>query len=249
MKCAIMQPTYLPWAGYFALMGSVDTFIVLDDVEFSRQSWQQRNCIKSQDGAQWLTVPVKVAGNSHQLIRDVEIDARQPWRRKHLNALMLNYAKAAFIRKYKQWLQDVYQTPWRLLCELNVRLVQDVASFLNVHPVVVRSSELEGTGGRVGRLVSYCRQVGANEYLSPPGSAEYINADNQFESAGIRLEYFRYEPAPYTQMHGSFVSHLSALDLLLNEGPASGSVLMAGVRKPYTQEELESVQAAGSGAQ
>ena len=73
MKIAIAQPTYLPWLGYFDLIDQVDKFVLLDTVQFEKQSWQQRNRLKTPDGLQWLTVPVKIKGRSTQTIREVEI--------------------------------------------------------------------------------------------------------------------------------------------------------------------------------
>ena len=72
MKLVVMQPTYLPWMGYFDLIDQCDTFIFLDSVQFSRQSWQQRNRIKTPQGPLWLTVPV--FRSLSQTINEVAID-------------------------------------------------------------------------------------------------------------------------------------------------------------------------------
>jgi len=236
-----MQPTYLPWTGYFALMSSVDVFIFLDDVEFSRQSWQQRNRIKTQNGSLWLSVPVRLAGRSHQLIRDVEIDDSQHWRRRHGDTISMSYAKAAHMAWLRPWLQEVYQAQESSLCELNIRMIRDMAGFLGLKTEFKRAAAIDKSGDRVGRLVACCKTVGADEYLSPVGSFEYLDAGNTFDSEGIRLRYLHYEHPTYRQLHGAFVSHLATIDLLLNEGPDSSAVIASGLRTPFTHEELRDV--------
>jgi hypothetical protein len=241
IKCAIMQPTYLPWVGYFALIGSVDVFVFLDDVEFSHQSWQQRNKIKAQSGSQWLSVPVRIAGKSHQLIRDVEINDEQSWRRRHASTILMNYAKSRYIALYRAWIQNIYETQQSSLCDVNIRIIQDIAGFLGLRTEFRRSSTMNKLDNRIGRLVAYCKAVGADEYLSPPGSFDYIGAGKEFSSEEISLSYLHYEHPVYRQVHGSFVPYMSAIDVLLNEGPNSCAVIMSGLKKPYTHEELEEV--------
>ncbi len=99
MKVAIAQPTYLPWLGYFDLLDQVDKFVLLDTVQFEKQSWQQRNRIKTPTGLMWLTVPVVFRGRLGQRIVDVEI--REPeFCRDHLRAVELNYRRAPFFGDY-----------------------------------------------------------------------------------------------------------------------------------------------------
>jgi len=241
MRCAIMQPTYLPWVGYFAMIESVDVFVFLDDVAFSRQSWQQRNRIKTQSGPQWLSVPVKLAGKSHQLIRDVEIDDIQPWRRRHASTILMSYAKAPYMSLHSAWIQNVYHTQQSSLCELNIGIIQNIAELLGLNTKFRLSSTIEKSDDRIGRLVAYCKAVGADEYLSPPGSFDYLGIGDEFVNQGIRLSYLHYEHPIYQQLHGPFVTHLSAIDLLLNEGSKGYAVIMSGLRTPYTYEELHEV--------
>lgn len=245
-RCAIMQPTYLPWMGYFALIGSVDVFIFLDDVEFSRQSWQQRNRIKTQGGAQWLTVPVLLAGKSHQLIRDVRTDETKHWRRQHGNTIAQSYAKAPHFAEHKEWLESVYQGGEERLCGLNMQVIAALAERLGLATRFERSSTLAKSDERSARLVDCCRAVGADEYLSPPGSFDYLEADKAFENSGLALRYLHYEHPQHRQLHGDFIPFLSALDVLLNEGPASGEIVQSGVRPPYTPEELRAVRRAAA---
>lgn len=238
MRIAIMQPTYLPWTGYFALMDQVDAFVFLDDVQFNHRSWQQRNRIKSPSGPMWLTVPVLTKGQRHQLIYEVEINPDEPWQRKHITTISKNYSKAAWISEYQSWLEEALRCPWTSLCELTISLANDLTRCLGIHTPFVNASDLKTTGSKVDKLINICRRLGADEYLSPTGSFEYIEADNRFPDAGIQLLYQHYEHPTYRQLHGGFLSHLSIVDLLLNEGSRSLEIIRSGERTPYTSEDM-----------
>lgn len=245
MRIAIMQPTYLPWTGYFALMDQVDQFVLLDDVEFSRQSWQQRNRIKTHNGRLWLTVPVYHTGRSGQLINEVEINQEINWETAHYKSLKQSYCSATFWDDNRMWLRDIYESSWQRLCPLNETVVAELASLLGISATIHSSSDLNAGTGRVDRLIRTCQILSADEYLSPIGSFGYIEADNLFPQAGIRLLYQHYEHPTYRQLHGEFISHLSAVDLLLNEGPSSLEVIRSGQRTPYTSEQVRELKAKG----
>jgi hypothetical protein len=238
MRIAIMQPMYLPWTGYFALMDQVDAFVFLDDVQFNHRSWQQRNRIKSPSGPIWLTVPVRTKGHREQLIHEVEINSDEPWQRKHVKAISNNYSKAQWIPEYQARLEETLQYPWASLCDLTISLINDLARFLGIQTSTIHASELKTTGKKVSKLINICQRLGADEYLSPIGSFAYIEADNRFPDAGIRLLYQNYEHPTYRQLYGGFVSHLSIVDLLLNEGSHSLEIIRAGERTPQTSEEM-----------
>lgn len=237
MKCAIMQPSYLPWLGYFALIDQVDVFIFLDDVQFSHQSWQQRNRIKGRNGPIWLTVPT-AKETRDGLIKDVTIAADLSWARKHRDSILQNYAKVPHFARLKAWLETTYTNPVQSLCQLNTLIIRNWAEILGIETRFALSSEFAPCTGKIDRLIDLCRTVGANEYLSPVGSYEYIAADNGFRAAGIELSYLHYEHPVYWQAHGEFVSHLSTVDLLMNEGPRSLEIVRSGIRAPYLHDEL-----------
>src|SRR3989338_4487567 len=120
MRIAIMQPTYLPWLGYFELIDSCDLFIFLDDVQFVRKSWQQRNKIKTPAGELLLTVPVLTKGKLEQQIKDVGINNDLPWRTKHLGSIKNNYQRAPFYKKYIGFIEDLYFREYTGLLTLNM---------------------------------------------------------------------------------------------------------------------------------
>jgi hypothetical protein len=239
MKIAISQPAYLPWLGYFDLIDQVDTFVLLDSAQFEKQSWQQRNRIKTPTGLRWLTVPVIFRGRFGQHIQDVEI--RDPaFFRQHLRAVELNYRRSPYFGRYFPEFAEILELCSQLrLVELNQQLIQWLCRILGVDTPIVRSSDLDQRGKRSEHLVNLCRHLQSDFYLSPLGSAVYLLNDlEQFAEAGIGVGFQHYEHPEYQQLFMPFQSHASVLDLIFNEGEAAMSILRSGRRPAFQPEEV-----------
>ena len=239
MKIAISQPAYLPWLGYFDLIDQVDTFVLLDSAQFEKQSWQQRNRIKTPTGLQWLTVPVIFRGRFGQRIQDVEIRDREFFR-QHLRAIELNYRRAPYFEKYFPELAEILESrASSLLVDLNQRLIHWFCGVLDIRTEIGRSSDLAETGRRSELLVNLCRHMQSKCYLSPLGSAVYLLNDlSKFSEAGIEVEFQHYEHPQYRQLFMPFQSHASVLDLIFNEGDAAMSILRTGRRPAFQPDEV-----------
>ncbi len=227
MKIAIMQPTYLPWIGYFDLMAQSEVFVFMDDVQFVKKSWQNRNRIKSQSGELMLTVPVVTAGRRYQSISETEIDARQPWAAKHYRTIELSYAKAPYAGQYLPELKSIYERPWKMLVELNTALIDFLRQSLGIVTDLRLASAIASREERNAHIVDLCRACGGDVLYDAGGAADVIDAA-ALEKEGIRVIFQSYVHPQYRQLHGPFLSHLSALDLLLNEGPRSLEILRQG---------------------
>ena len=228
-RAAIMQPTFLPRIGYFALMDAVDLFVFLDDVQFDKRSWQQRNRIKTPNGIVWLTVPVLTKGRRDQTIQQAEIqpDAKFPdamWR-----TIEMSFARAPFADRYLPALHDIMAAHTSHVGALNIAIINWMAREFAITTPTLRSSDTPVTSAKEARLVDLCRVHGVTDYLSPPGSKAYLEESDAFETAGISLDYFDYTHPEYAQLHGDFEPYMSALDLLVNEGPEAGRVLRSGI--------------------
>ena len=240
MRVAIAQPTYLPWSGHFDLIDQVDRHVVLDNVQFEKQSWQQRNRIKGGAGLQWLTVPVEFRGRLGQTIREVQIrDAS--FARDHLRAIELAYRRAHFFEEYYPALTTHLQSAraGSLLFELNFELLRWFLNTLGIATPLVLASQLPVEGKRTELLAAICRHLGADRYLSPPGSAVYLlNEMGTLSQAGVDVSFQHYVPPEYTQRFPPFVPYASALDLIFNEGPRSLEILRRGRREPFTPDQM-----------
>lgn len=244
MKIAISQPTYLPWLGYFDLIDQVDRFVILDTVQFEKQSWQQRNRIKTPVGLQWLTVPVIFRGRLGQAIRDVEIRDPEFWR-VHLRAIELNYRRAGYFKDYFGQLSSrLTSSRGASLMDLNVRLIEWLLGVLGIQTQLVFASQLNQRGKRTELLANICTTLGARQYISPLGAADYLFAEKEeLLTKNVALFFQHYEHPQYTQSFPPFYAQASVLDLLFNEGPRSLEIIRMGRRELWSPSEVVSRQA------
>jgi WbqC-like protein len=226
VKVAIHQPQYLPWLGYLAKWAAADVFVFLDTVQYEKNGWQNRNRIRTADGAHWLTVPVHAHLGTP--IAEVAIDTTQPWRARHLRAIEHAYARTAHLASHHGSLRALLDLDWRLLARLAVASAEWLAKAVGITTPARLASTLAADGGdATGRLVAICKAVGADTYLAGGHGARYMDGA-RFREAGISVLYQHYEHPVYTQQHGEFVPFLSGVDLLLTHGDESLSILRRG---------------------
>ncbi|NQT81149.1 MAG: WbqC family protein [Candidatus Aminicenantes bacterium] len=226
MIVAIHQPQYLPWLGYFDKIDRSDVFIFLDNVQFKKNEWQNRNKIKTSEDWQWLSVPV--IHRFTQKIYEVEINNTVQWGRKHLNALVTNYSKAPFFKEYIGFFEQAYAQDWNNLVDINIHIIKYLTMVLGIlDKKLVLASELDTREEPTERLIDICRQERGDVYFSGKDGAKYMNTE-KFKEEGIRIIFQDYKHPQYTQLYGSFEPYLSIIDLLFNCGPKSLSVLRKG---------------------
>jgi WbqC-like protein family len=218
MRCVILQPSYIPWRGYFDLIHRADVFVFYDDVQYDKHGWRNRNRIKTPSGSKWLTIPVSdkgVTGGIPILSIETSDDA---WPRKHLDALTRSYATAPHFDRYRAWLEETYASPPRKLADFTIATTIELASLLGITSTrFVRSSELDAQGRKTDRLIEILQQLGATHYLSGPSAKDYIEAE-KFAAAGIALEWMTYDYPEYPQLHPPFDPQVTILDLLFMTG-------------------------------
>ncbi len=225
MKVSVHQPTFLPWPGFFHKAVCSDRMVLLDLVQFPRgRSWMTRNRLKNEDGTLWLTVPVMRSGRGLQIIREVEIYHGRPWRRKHLRSIRQNYANAPYLDQYFPVIESIYGRKHRFLWEFNLELIEFMAGELCPGTEIILQSDLRVEGGGTGLLIDICRESGADQFCTFPIVKKYIDTE-RMKLEGIKPDYIRFDPPVYPQLWGDFIYNLSALDLLLNCGPAVGKII------------------------
>jgi hypothetical protein len=243
---AMAQPTFLSWAGWFDLAAQVDLLIVLDDVAFSKQSWQQRNRIRTPEGLSYVTVPVRSAGRLGQRIVDTEL-ASDVFIDKLIRTISQNYSRAAhFSRYFAEFCAVLKQSAAAgKLARLNCGLIDWLAVQLGISTPRMRSSELAVEGRRGALIAKLCEHVGAKRYVSTAGAEEYLLEDRaEFDNRGIAVELQVYEHPVYRQCFQPFMPYASVLDLLLNEGDAAGAILKSGRRMPRSLGTAKSAEKA-----
>jgi hypothetical protein len=221
-RVAIVQSNYIPWKGYFDLIAASDEFILLDDVQYTRRDWRNRNKIKTPAGVQWLTIAVEVKGKYEQKISDVRV-SEPDWARKHWRQLAQNYGKAPHYRavapEVERWYSAAAELP--LLTDINALFLREVCRSLGIATRIRRSSEFTLEEGKTNRLLSLCAQAGAASYLSGPAAKDYLEV-SQFSAAGISVEWMNYDGYPeYPQLFPPFDHAVTVLDLMFNTGPSA----------------------------
>jgi len=246
MKCAIMQPTYNPWLGYFDLMDKVDIFVYLDNVQLVKRSWQVRNRIKTSQGELFLTIPIrKLKSRNETLIKDAVINDSENWRQKHLKSIELNYRKAKFFDSVFPFVESLILNDFQFLADFNINFIEKIKKAIGVNTPTIRSSEIAYAKGKKDELLAnICKSLGADIYISPQGSAVYIEKETPggaFTKEGIELYYHNYEHPVYTQLYGKFLPYMGIIDLLFNEGFEKAlDIIRKGRRKDFHYKEFRS---------
>jgi WbqC-like protein family len=231
MIVAAHQPHFLPWLGYLYKVACADLFVVMDDLQFESQNYQNRNRVKVNNGTTWLTVPL-VRGPQSERICDKRVaDVTNPkddWRRRAVLTLSTHYGKAECFRDYAPEIEAALSRAYTSLLELDLHMLRLSMDWLGITTPVVLASTLSLEGQKTARIVQMCQRVGAATYLSGSGGSKgYLEMD-RFGAAGIEVRFQEFDHPLYTQRYPDlgFIKNLAALDLLLNCGAASRGILL-----------------------
>ena len=223
MNCVILQPSYIPWRGYFDQIYRADLFIFYDDIQYDKHGWRNRNRIKTAQGKQWLTIPVHSTGATDGIpIKQIKIDWSKPWARSHWKALTSAYSKAPFFPLYKEMLVQYYDRRDEFLADFTVDFTIALAREIGISQTrFMRSSGILGVDGqKTDRLIQILKHVGASHYISGPSAKDYLE-EEKFAAAGISFEYMTYDYHQYQQFYPPYDPQVSILDLLFMNGPDS----------------------------
>ena len=220
MNAVILQPSYIPWRGYFDQIRRADLFIFYDDIQYDKHGWRNRNQIKTHQGKQWLTIPVHTKGVTQGVpIKDVRIDWSKPWAKSHLKSLTISYSRAPHFGARLSLLESIYQRRDEYLADFtigtSILLARDLG-FTSTR--FMRSSELgELEGQKTDRVINVLKQVGATHYICGPSASSYMEPE-KFDAAGITFEYMGYDYIEYPQMYPPYDGFVSILDLMFMTG-------------------------------
>ncbi|MDO9162362.1 MAG: WbqC family protein [Methylococcaceae bacterium] len=218
------QPAYLPWLGYLDKIARVDVFVFLDNVQFEKNSFTNRNKIKTPQGPQWLTIPVKLKGHTNATLLDTLVDDTQGWRVKHLKSIEMNYRKAPYFKECFPMISGLLLLPESNLSELCWQHLQFWLAEFEIKTEVYRSSALPVSSKKSDLVLDLCKQIGANNYISGPFGKDYLN-EQSFAVAGIKIDYQDFKHPVYPQLWGDFEPNMCILDYWMNCGSNSNNFL------------------------
>ena len=220
---AIHQPEHHPWLGFFKKMSQTDIFVFFDDVQYNSNGVQNRNYIKSNTGKMLLTVPVLSKFDSK--INEVKIDKTKNWFKKHKKSIMTNYSKTDFFEEYKNKIEEIYETEYEYLIELNTKVIKFFLNELKIKTKIVFSSSLNLDDNSPKKILEICKKFNADKYISGVDwGLKNLNL-KEFSDNEIKIEFQKFFHPIYKQCHSPFISNLSTLDLILNEGKKGIEIL------------------------
>ena len=223
-----MQPTYIPWAGYFEMIDYVDRFVFLDNVQLEKPSWQVRNRIKTRNGELFLTIPVKSASRYQQKIMDTEIIYDQVFPKKHFENIRHSYASSKYFSKVFEIIEKNYSTRFRTLSEFNISIIQDICDYLEIDTEFFVASELESSGVKTQLSFDQCVELGGSSFYAANGSKSYLSKEDRFLHSNLLIEYQEYVCVEYEQLFSGFLERLSIIDILFNHGKESIEIIRRG---------------------
>jgi hypothetical protein len=227
VKIAISQPTFFPWQGYFALIDFVDEFIFLDNVQFDKRSWQQRNYIMLNGARHLMTIPVISKNKFTQKIIEVEIDYNNFKVLKFLKTIERAYKKSKYFDLYFGRIEKIINYKYKFLSQLNINIIESICGFLNIGNKLSKASSLnlDSSISKIDQLDFICKKKKTDQYISTTGSAEYLGNMKQFFHSKANINYFHYNTSNYRQLGETFIPNLSIIDLLFNQGPDSIKII------------------------
>jgi hypothetical protein len=220
VNVVILQPSYIPWRGYFDQIRRADLFIFYDDIQYDKHGWRNRNQLKTAQGKKWLTIPVKSRGVTSGIpIKDVCIDWSKPWATTHLKSLTNSYRKAPYFSKYLSLLESFYERHDEYLADFTIAWSIALAHELGITSTrFIRSSEMPNIEGRkTDRVINILKRVGATHYICGPSASSYMEPE-KFDIAGITFEYMQYNYPEYPQLYPPYDPYVTILDLLFMTG-------------------------------
>jgi hypothetical protein len=230
MIVAAHQPHYMPWLGYLDKLAKADVFVVMDDLQFEPQNYQNRQRLKLPEGPAWLTVPL-AHGKQSDRICDKRVEqcgnTRHGWQHRHWQTLVTHYGATPYFASYAEELRAVFERPWERLVDLDLHMLELARKWLDIRTPLVRSSELDLRGVKTDRIIDMCKKLGARCYLSGGGgSVGYLDAE-AIGRSGIGVIWQQFAHPVYSQRYPrvGFASHLGFVDLVLNCGRASRDIL------------------------
>ncbi len=222
---AVTQSNYIPWKGYFDIIRACDHVIFLDDVQYTRRDWRNRNKIKTPQGAKWLTIPVDVK-NKYADLRICDVQISEPdWAEKHWNLIKQNYQKSAFFDEISALIRPLYEKIDKEthLSAINRLFIVEICQYLQIKTQFSNSTdhfslkELDNFYS-TDRLLQLCRAVDATHYISGPAAKDYMDV-TAFTDQNITVQWADYSQYPvYEQPYGDFTHAVSIIDLLMTQG-------------------------------
>ena len=214
-KVFIHQPDFCPWLNFFMRAKHSDYFVVLDNVQFNRRGWFNRDIIKTKSGAYKITIPIKKEPRDSLLIKNVKFSNYDDWKTVFFKTLEVNYSKSKFFHENILILNNLFNEDFVYLIDLNIKLINYFFSIFSIKTKLIFSSELRLSSYKNKLIVDICNKLNCKEYITGKGSDDYLDLD-EFKKNNISLNQDVNFNDKYLQINGTFMRDLSVLDFYFN---------------------------------
>ena len=233
-----IQPCFVPWLGYFEQIALADVFIYLDDVQYTKKDWRNRNQLKSPNGPKFIHIPIQKPSRDAK-INEVLISYNEPWEPRLLNQIQQWYKKAPFLSDTVTMLEAAFQVRHERLVDLNYDLNLRIMDYVGIHTPILYSSQIPKVGSNKNeRIVELCTFANSDVLYDGKSAQNFIDMD-LFQGQGIQVVFQDYQHRPYPQLWGAFEPYMSILDLIMNQGKDSlGYILSSPVPDIMKQAPL-----------
>lgn len=212
------QPAYLPWLGYIHKIALSDTYVILDNVQFEKNSFTNRNKIYSSQGELMITVPIQIKGHIGKPIKEIRISNLENWHKKHWNSIVQSYRKAPFFDCYASWLESFYSKEWNFLIDLTSEMLYFLIKKMDIKTKIIRQSDTGIKSQKQDLVFDLCKATNADIYISGSLGRDYLDL-KPFKEAGIEVYFQSYQHPVYSQSGKyGFIPNLGIIDLLMNVG-------------------------------
>lgn len=216
MIISIQQPEHLPWLGFFDKMNKCNIYVLLDNVQFKKRYFENRNKVRTKNGWNWITVPVSLKNNNLRYINNIKINNSGNWRRKYLGTIKSNYGRSNFYKKYESEFKNIINKEWKMLIDLNLELINWVRKILNIKTKMIFASQMNITESKGSDLIlNICKKLNTKTYISGPDGRNYLKLE-KFNEEKIKVIYHDFIHPTYQQLYSPFISHMSIIDLIFN---------------------------------
>jgi len=215
MRVGIMQPYFLPYLGYFQLIGAVDRFVIYDTIKYTKKGWINRNQMLVGGKASMFSIPLRKGSDYLNVFDRYVSDAYNP---EKLSAQITGaYRKAPQFSTVMPVIDNILSYPSENLFDFIQNSLVECCDFLELRTPLLTASEVEeGVSEKTGeeRVIDICNRLSANTYINPPGGRALYEPQS-FSAHGLDLQFIDPRLSPYTQFGQPFVPYLSILDVMM----------------------------------
>ncbi|HDK7174840.1 TPA: WbqC family protein [Clostridium botulinum] len=229
------QPAYLPWLGYFHKIAVSDIFVILDEVQFEKNSFTNRNKIKTSNGSTWISVPMQMNGHTNKTINEMEIDNKYNWKEKHWKSIYLNYKKSSYFNLYSDFLEDTYKKEWNSLTKLTEYMTTYFLDEIGIKTKLYRQSHICTKNKKQELIIELCQKFDCHTFIFGKMGENYADIE-YFKQNGVNAYFQHYNHPIYNQIWHEFIPSLAIIDLLFNVN--KDNVLEIIMKENITKEDV-----------